>query len=214
MKKNVFIFDMDGVIIDSEPIWREAQIAVLSAQNITITAQDCIQYTMGKRIDDVALTWCQLYNLTVNPKQIETNILDAVVQLIAEKGAAKVGLYELLNFLVANKYTIALATSSSLRIIDAVFDKLQIASFFTHIGSADNEEFGKPHPAVYIKVYKKLGYTPQQCIILEDSVTGMIAGKAAAITTLVIPENPNDPRFSLADEKLNSMLEVITYLQA
>ncbi|MCG9792717.1 hexitol phosphatase HxpB [Flavobacterium algicola] len=213
MKKNTFIFDMDGVIIDSEPIWRNAQIKVLASQNVIITAEDCIKYTMGKRIDDVALTWCELFNLSLDPKIIEKEIINSVVVLIGEEGEAKEGLFELLDYLVASNFKIGLGTSSSIPIINAVFDKLNIRHYFKVVCSADNEDYGKPHPAVYLTVAKKLEVKPQDCIVLEDSVTGMIAGKSAGMTTIVIPENQNDPRFSLADAIFGTMIEVIDYLQ-
>ena len=207
-----FIFDMDGVIIDSEPFWRQAQIDILLKYNTTITVADCIQYTMGKRIDDVALTWCQLHSLKVYPQILEQEIITAVARLISEKGNAKTGLYELLDFLKDNNYQIALATSSSPQIIKAVFNRLSIAHYFDVVCSADDEVYGKPHPAVYLKVAKKLGVKPINCLVLEDSVTGLIAAKAASMKTIVIPEDKTDARFSLADTVLNSMVEVIRYL--
>jgi HAD superfamily hydrolase (TIGR01509 family) len=204
---------MDGVIIDSEPFWRDAQIKVLAGQNVTITAADCIKYTMGKRIDDVAITWCQLHQLSIDPKIMEQEIIDSVVALITKNGAAKEGLYDLLNYLTQNEFNIALATSSSIPIINAVFTKLNITHYFDMVCSADNEEYGKPHPAVYLNVAKKLTVNVNNCFVLEDSVTGMIAAKSASMKTLVIPENPKDTRFSLADEIFTSMHEVIEYIK-
>ncbi|WP_373943154.1 HAD-IA family hydrolase [Polaribacter sejongensis] len=168
---NTFIFDMDGVIIDSEPFWRQAQIKILSTYNVTVTVEDCIKNTMGKRIDDVALTWCQLHQLSINPKSLEKEIITAVVQLITEKGKAKKGLFELLDFLKKNNFNIALATSSSKPIIDAVFNKLNIAHYFKVVCSADDEEYGKPHPAIYLKAAKLLKVPTGNCLVLEDSVT-------------------------------------------
>ena len=213
MDLNTFIFDMDGVIIDSEPFWRQAQIDILSKYNTTITVTDCIEHTMGKRIDDVALTWCQLHSLKVSPKLLEQEIITAVANLISTKGNSKTGLYELLDFLKENNFQIALATSSSLPIITAVFNRLSIAHYFDVVCSADDEIYGKPHPAVYLKVAKKLSVKPTNCLVLEDSVTGLIAAKAAAMKTIVIPEDKTDPRFSLADLVLISMLEIIDYLK-
>ncbi|WP_111707712.1 hexitol phosphatase HxpB [Lutibacter citreus] len=213
MKKNTFIFDMDGVIIDSEPFWRQAQIEILSTYNITISEEDCIKYTMGKRIDDVALIWCQLHKLTINPKILETAIITAVVNLINTKGEAKKGLYELLTFLTKNNFNIALATSSSLPIINAVFNRLSIANYFKVVCSADNEAYGKPHPAIYLKVAEKLGVNAASCLVLEDSITGLIAAKAATMHTLVIPYDKTDLRFSLANNIFSSMLDVIDYLK-
>lgn len=212
MTKNTFIFDMDGVIIDSEPLWQEAQIKVLANHHSSITANDCIRHTMGRRIDDVAKIWCKLHQLAVNPKVIEQGIVNEVVQLIHEKGKAKVGLNELLKFLTANKYQIALATSSNKVVIDAVFTRLGIASYFQIVSSAEDEVYGKPHPAIYINTLKKMNIAPENCIVLEDSVTGLIAAKAASLFTLVTPEDKTDPRFSLADGIFSSMLEVVAYL--
>ncbi|RMA64344.1 hexitol phosphatase HxpB [Ulvibacter antarcticus] len=213
MSLNTFIFDMDGVIIDSEPFWRQAQIETLWKYNISITVEDCIKNTMGKRIDDVALTWCQLHQLNINPKLIENEIVTTVISLISEKGKAKKGLYELLNYLSKANYNLALATSSSLSIINAVFNKLSISQYFQVVCTADDEEFGKPHPAIYLKAAKKLGVSPTNCLVLEDSVTGLIAAKSAVMRTIVIPENKSDPRFSLADNIFSSMLDVISYLE-
>lgn len=213
MAINTFIFDMDGVIIDSEPFWRQAQITLLSKYNAHITTADCIKYTMGKRIDDVAITWCKLHALEVAPKLLEQEIITMVVSLISTHGVAKTGLYELLDFLKESNYKIALATSSSLPIINAVFNRLSIAHYFNAVCSADAEVYGKPHPAVYLKVAKKLNVKVSNCLVLEDSVTGLIAAKAAAMQTIVIPEDATDPRFSLADKTLSSMLEVVEYLK-
>lgn len=210
---NTFIFDMDGVIIDSEPFWREAQIEILHKYNVSVTVNDCIKHTMGRRIDDVALIWCNLFQLNVNPTILEKEIIDAVVSLINLKGESKQGLYELLSFLAKNNFNIALATSSSQPIIDAVFDKLNIADYFKVVCSADDEEYGKPHPAIYLKAAKKLDVKPVNCIVLEDSVTGMISAKSASMKTIVIPEDKTDARFSLADTILTSMIEVIDYLE-
>lgn len=204
---------MDGVIIDSEPFWRKAQIEILSKYHVVITESDCIKYTMGQRIDDVALVWCKLHKLTIDSKLLEKEILNAVVLLINTNGKAKKGLYELLNFLSLNNFKIGLATSSSQPIIDAVFKRLSISHYFNTVCSADNEEYGKPHPAIYIKAAKKLDVNTSNCIVLEDSLTGLIAAKAATMKTLVIPEDKRDPRFSLANGIFSSMLEIIDFLK-
>ncbi|MGJ8744799.1 hexitol phosphatase HxpB [Polaribacter sp.] len=213
MTLNTFIFDMDGVIIDSEPFWRQAQIEILSTYNITVSIEDCIKYTMGKRIDDVALTWCQLHQLPIDPKVLEQEIITAVVLLITQKGKAKKGLFELIDYLFKNNFKIALATSSSKLIINAVFNKLNIAQYFNVVCSADNEAYGKPHPAIYLKAAKLLQVNAGNCLVLEDSVTGLIAAKAASMHTIVIPEDKNDPRFTLANNMFSSMLDVVYYLK-
>ena len=168
---------------------------------------------MGRRIDDIAITWCNLFQLNIAPKLLENEIITAVAHLISTKGEAKKGLYELLDYLTVNNFKIALATSSSQPIINAVFERLSIAKYFNVVCSADNEKYGKPHPAIYINTMVKLGVNTIDCLVLEDSVTGLIAAKAASIHTLVIPEDKTDPRFTIADGIYSNMLEIIEFLK-
>lgn len=211
MKKNTVIFDMDGVIIDSEPFWRQAQIKELAKYQVIIDDEDCIKHTMGRRLDDIAQTWCQLYELTIAPAELRQDIMQSVVELILKQGCAKEGLYCLLEHFKKNSINIGLATSSSLPIINAVLERLSIRSFFASICSADDEKFGKPHPAVYLKAASQLQVQPEQCIVIEDSVTGMIAGLAAGMATFVVPENIDDPRFSIASHTFPSLAEIRMY---
>ncbi|WP_139957850.1 hexitol phosphatase HxpB [Flavicella sediminum] len=214
MKATTFIFDMDGVMIDSEPFWQIAQIKTLQTIGISVSIEDCEKYTMGKRIDHVAKTWCDLYDLTISPDVLAESILDQVVLNIIENGKAIEGLTELLSYLKKEKYKIGLATSSSWKIINAVLDKLAVRYFFNEICSADDELYGKPNPAVYLKVMEKLNSKPEECFILEDSVTGMIAAKASMATTLILTKDVQNPKFSIADLQCASLQHVIKHLES
>lgn len=213
MKPTTFIFDMDGVMIDSEPFWQQAQILILKNLNVEITASDCEKHTMGKRIDLVAETWCDLYGLEISPNNLANLILDQVVLNIMENGYAMDGLVDLLTYLKKENYHIGLATSSSWKIIEAVLYKLNVKSFFDVICSADDEEHGKPNPAVYITAMNKLKATPNETIILEDSVTGMIAAKASRATTIVLTQDVDHPQFYIANYKSETLKRVIEYLE-
>ena len=198
MEKNAFIFDMDGVLIDSEPFWRQAQVEVLAGYGAAVTFDDCIRLTMGRRLDDIANIWCRHCGLSVAPAELQQAIMQAVVALIRQHGEAKEGVHGLLQYLHRSGMKIALATSSSRPIIDAVLDSLAIRGYFSVLCSADDEAYGKPHPAVYLTAARRLGATAESCVVIEDSVTGMIAGLAAGMTTYAVPENPDDPRFAVA----------------
>jgi mannitol-1-/sugar-/sorbitol-6-/2-deoxyglucose-6-phosphatase len=211
-EKTTIIFDMDGVIIDSEPHWRNAQIDLLKQYGITITVADCIQHTMGKRIDAIATAWCDLHNLPTTAKELELQIQNRMVSLIEEQGQAMTGLYSLLEYLKQKQFQIGLATSSNYAIINAVMAKLDIRHFFDHICSADDEEYGKPNPAVYLTAAKKLGVTPQQCLVIEDSLTGLIAAKAATMMTFLVSHEHHHPKFTFADAHMNDLLDVIQTL--
>ena len=93
--------------------------------------------------------------------------------------------------------------------IDALVDHFDLRKYFHAVTSADAVEMGKPHPAVFLHCAKELGSHPRHCLVLEDSVNGMIAGKAARMKVVVVPDalHFNDPRFTLADGKLASLEE-------
>jgi mannitol-1-/sugar-/sorbitol-6-/2-deoxyglucose-6-phosphatase len=207
--KTAVIFDMDGVIIDSEPFWREAQISTLAEYGATATIEDCIQHTMGKRIDVLAQTWVDLHHLDVDGKTLEAQIVNKLTTLIEQDGKALPGVFELLSTLKAKGYRIGLATSSTNALITTVLGKLDIRDFFVKVCSADDEQYGKPHPAVYLKAAHSLGVSPQDCIVIEDSATGMIAAKAASMTTFLVSHEAHLPKFALANENFETLLEVI-----
>jgi len=212
MTKNTVIFDMDGVLIDSEPFWRQAQIAELAKYNVTVTADDCIKHTMGRKLEEIAHIWCQRFALSIEPRELQLNIMHSVIALIKEQGTAMPGLNNLLKFLKNNNFNIALATSSSLPVIEAVLARLSVTEYFQVICSGDKQQYGKPHPGVYLSAVQQLQVTRQQCVVIEDSVTGMISAKAAAITTYVMPEDMNDPKFSIADGIFSSLEKIEYYL--
>lgn len=213
MQKDAVIFDMDGVLIDSEPYWRQAQVEVLASYGMTATFDDCIRLTMGRRLDDIAKIWCQYFGLQVASEELQFAIMQAVVALIRQKGEAKQGVKALLDALQRSGVKIGLATSSSMPIIDAVLDSLNIRTYFSVVCSADNEEYGKPHPSVYLTAAQKLDVAANQCVVIEDSVTGMIAGLAAGMTTFAVPDNIADPRFAVANGIFSSLEDIEHHLK-
>ncbi|MGR5063186.1 hexitol phosphatase HxpB [Photobacterium sp. DNB22_13_2] len=213
MKKDAVIFDMDGVLIDSEPYWRQAQVEVLAGYGMTATFDDCIRLTMGRRLEDIAKIWCQHFNFQISLVELQLAIMSGVVALIRQQGEAKLGVNALLDTLQRAGVKIALATSSSMPIIDAVLDSLNIRQYFSVVCSADNEEYGKPHPSVYLTAAHQLGVSASQCVVIEDSVTGMIAGLAAGMTTFVVPDSIDDPRFAVANGSFISLVDLEHHLQ-
>lgn len=213
MKISSVIFDMDGVMIDSEPQWAEAQITVLADFGITITEQDCEKLTRGKRIDELSETWIRKFQLPVSNYALSEAILAHGCSAIEHNGEALEGLYELLDFLKSNNIKLAVATSSPMVVIKAVFDRLKLWDYFPIQCTAMDEDYGKPHPAVYLRAVKRLGIEKQECIVIEDSVTGLIAAKAASLTTFLVNTNYQNEKFSIADERMASLLDIIKKLK-
>lgn len=209
MSVQAVIFDMDGVIIDSEGFWQDAQIEVLAGLEIIITAEECERYTKGKRIDEIARTWCERYALTVQPRRLEEQIVTQVCESVRTRGMAMSGLYQALRCFHTSGYRMALATSSSQQIIAAVFDRLALWKWFEVICSADDEHSGKPHPAVYLTAMRKLGLEAAECRVIEDSLSGFIAANRAGIKTFVVAPDYQAAKFSAAAGRYATLNELI-----
>jgi HAD superfamily hydrolase (TIGR01509 family) len=205
------IFDMDGVLIDSEPLWRIAMIKGFNDIGIEFTDEDC-RKTTGMRFKEVVEHWFKHHNITHStPIQLNDNVINNLIGLIAQDGKAMNGAIEILEFFRAKKFPIGLATSSNHILIEAVLNKTQTALYFNEITSAEFLQHGKPHPEVFLKCAENLGIDPKNCLVIEDSVNGVLAGKAAGMTVIAVPdkEHWDDERFRAADHKLNNLSDVI-----
>ncbi|NIY46015.1 HAD family hydrolase [Cedecea colo] len=213
MNVQAVIFDMDGVIIDSEGFWQDSQIEVLAGFGIPITAQECERYTKGKRIDEIARIWGERYSLRIQPQRLEELIVAQVCGSVRSRGMAMSGLYQALRFFQAKGYRMALATSSSRQIIAAVFDRLALWKCFDVVCSADDEHSGKPHPAVYLTAVRKLGLEVGECLVIEDSLNGFIAAHRAGIKTFVVAPDYHEAKFSAAAGRYATLNELIYAMQ-
>jgi HAD superfamily hydrolase (TIGR01509 family) len=207
MKINTALFDMDGLLLDTEPLWGESMLRVAEKHRIPITAKK-FKETTGLRIYEVTAYWSIKYPWEgAHYNDVAEEILDDII--VASKQRAKVlaGVENALQLLKAHDFKIGLASSSPRRMIHELVEHFGIAHYFDRITSADEVELGKPHPAVFLKCAEHLGSNPLECVVLEDSVNGMIAGKAARMMVIAVPDvyHYDDPRFSLAELKLRSM---------
>lgn len=201
------IYDMDGVLIDSEPIWRQAVMDAFKIVGVLITEEMCYQ-TTGLRVDEVVAYW---YHKTpwegVSQSEVADSILKNVIGLVGEKGQAKEGVFESLEFVKKQNVKLALASSSPLVLIKTTIEKLGLQDYFEIVHSAEFESHGKPHPDVYITTAKKLNIEPRFCVAVEDSVNGIVSAKAAKMKCIAIPEHgqEGDRRFGIADVIVSSL---------
>lgn len=206
------VFDMDGVIIDSEALWQSAQITSLAEFGIAITNEQCEQLTTGRRSDEIASIWQEKFNLDIHPSLLEADILTRLVSLIERSGEAMEGLYDALNYFRREGYKIALATSSSHRVIQVVFDKLGLWKYFDAISSAADVERGKPDPAVYLATAEKLSLLPEQCLAIEDSGNGFLAAHRGGMHTFVVTPQCHHKKFCLAAGNYQTLTELVAAL--
>jgi beta-phosphoglucomutase-like phosphatase (HAD superfamily) len=204
------IFDMDGLIIDSEPLWREAEIEIFATAGIALDDERCRE-TLGLRIDQVVDHWYRKYPWSGPSRdEIADQVIHRMIALIYERGRPKDGLAHALSFFQGKQLKLALASSSLYKVILAVIEKLKLAEVFEVIYSAEEEVYGKPHPGVYLSTAHKLGCLPQQCVALEDSLNGVIAAKAALMRCIAIPEDfPSySHKFAIADVVVGSLVDI------
>lgn len=208
------IFDMDGVLIDSEPLWKIAMEEVFHSVGCKLTKKD-FQKTVGLRIDEVCEYWYQESGWdNFTPKEVEQKIVLRMVDLIKLNGEPLPGVLETIEYLKDRKIKIGLATSSYDILIKTVLGTLNIHAAFDFVHSAEHEVFGKPHPAVYLTVADRLKVSPMKCLVIEDSLNGIISAKAAKMKVVCIPEkthNP-EPKLLVADfmhDDMSQMLNAI-----
>ena len=209
------IFDMDGVLIDSEPLWKIAMEEVFHSLGSKLTKAD-FQKTVGLRIDEVIHFWNHHENWGVeNEQEVEESIILKMIELISENAQPLEGVIETLAFLKRKGIKIGLGTSSSSRLIHVVLTELNIAHYFDFTHSAETEHFGKPHPAVYLTVAEQLKVKPNKCLVIEDSFNGVIAGLAAKMKVVCIPEKTHfpNPRLAVADFQFVTMTEFLLEIQ-
>ncbi len=205
------LFDMDGVLIDSEPLWKIAMHEVFSSLGSKLNKQD-FQRTVGLRLDEVVDFWHQHEGWTgASPREIEHSIVNRMCELIRQNPQPLIGVEETLSALSARKKKIGLATSSYEILVQTVMKELKISSFFDVTHSAEHEPYGKPHPAVYLTVAQKLNTVPQRCLVIEDSLNGIISAKAARMKVVCIPEKTHfpEPKLVLADYQFETMQDFL-----
>ena len=204
---NTILFDMDGLLLDTEPLWGVSMLRVAHKHNIPIT-QERFKETTGLRIYEVTDHWAIHYPWTgKNAQEVADEILDDIIASSKQSATVLRGVEDALKLLQKHDYKIGLASSSPKHMIDALIDHFGLRGYFDCVTSADAVAMGKPHPAVFLHCAASLGAKPAECLVLEDSVNGMIAGKAARMKVIVVPDELHfdDPRFSLADRKLRSL---------
>ena len=210
-KLQAVIFDMDGVLIESESLWRKAMIQGFEEFGIPLSEADC-RKTMGLRIGEVIEIWVLYFGKPQSlVLQIETRIMSLLITLIENQGAFIPGIPELLRFCSEKKLKTGLATSSSNQLMHAILKKLNIETQFEVTLSAEHMAFGKPHPEVFIACAQQLGVQAQECLVIEDSFNGIIAAKAAQMKVVAVPDEAHihHKGFAAADYQAQNMHEVL-----
>jgi HAD superfamily hydrolase (TIGR01509 family) len=209
MPINTVIFDMDGLLIDSEPCWQEAGMETLLQFQVTLSP---VQYhhTTGLRTREWLDYWFSYFGISkATIPAAEAALHRNVIEKIKAKAEPLPGVQQIIDFFKARQFHIGLATSSPLSLVRVVVDKLAIGDCFEAVASAEHLPYGKPHPQVYMDCAEALAANPLHCLAFEDSFNGLIAAKAARMKCVAVPvrDQAHLPKWGAADCKLGSLLE-------
>jgi mannitol-1-/sugar-/sorbitol-6-/2-deoxyglucose-6-phosphatase len=182
------VFDMDGVLLDSEPIWRAVEREIFGRLGIEVTEEDLMR-TMGVRVADVVAGWYRRHPWEgPGPEQVADEIVGRVADTIRREGRLNDGAVEAIDSFRRLGLRLALASSSPMRLIRAVLEMGGLEDRFDVVLTAEEEADGKPDPAVYLRAAERLDVRPARCLAIEDSLAGIRAAKAAGMICIAVPE--------------------------
>ena len=211
MTPNALIFDMDGLLIDSEPLWWSVE-KQLAAEHGKVWTDEMAHACIGKGLPNAVNAIAS--NLAID---IET---DAGVRYLVDKFIErkselqlKAGARELIEKAQRGSVRLALASSSTKRLIAAVMDRFSdIAPAFAHLVSGEHVENSKPAPDIFLLAASRLGVAPDGCVVLEDSIAGVKAGVAAGMMTIAVPEFERASFDGLTPHILDDLHQAVTLL--
>ncbi|GAA4447974.1 hexitol phosphatase HxpB [Nibrella saemangeumensis] len=201
------IFDMDGLLVDSEPHWRDAEMEVFRTVGLELTEEMC-KRTTGLPIETVVEYWYQRQPWTNRSREeVAHEIHNKAFEYIGLKAGPMPGMVDLLQFFREKSIPMAIASASPMNLIELVIDRLNIREFFVVWHSATLEARNKPHPDVYLGTARKLGVDPACCLAFEDSGNGLKSAHAAGMITVAVPADYefDDAKFNLATLKVPSL---------
>ncbi len=180
------IFDLDGVLVDSEIWWDEVRAAYASQRGRRWTEDDRVA-VMGQNSRQWARTMRTRLDVPDAEADIERSVVEAIVERYRREGAPVIeGAVEVIRRL-EGRLPIAVASSAHREVIDVALDALDLGTAFDVVVSSDEVAHGKPAPDVYLEAARRLGIPPAACLVVEDSRNGVLAGIAAGMTVALVP---------------------------
>lgn len=208
------IFDLDGTLIDSMWMWKSIDIEYLARFGIEFPEdlQRCIE---GMSFSETAVYFKQRFNLPDSLEQIKSDWNRMAWDKYLYEVPLKEGVKEFLDYLKELKLPLGIATSNSRELAELIINKHNIYGYFSSIRTSCEVERGKPYPDIYLRVAKDLGVEPGKCLVFEDVIQGVIAGKSANMKVCAVydefSKDDEEQKKSLADYYIRSMKELLPY---
>ena len=190
---------MDGVIIDSEPLWEKSESIMLKQKGFAGNESYRKEYRkkiMGLNQKDSVKLLKETFGLDESPEEILCTRLKILLELYEKELRLSDGIPELLKVLRGEKnIETALASGSPMKVIEFVLKKFSLSDVFSIKVSGDCVEEGKPSPDIYLETARRLGVSPEECVAIEDSINGIVSAKEAGMRCIAVP----DPRITPED---------------
>lgn len=206
------IFDMDWLLIDSEPFWKESEKKVFAQVWIHLS-HEMMNQTVWLKVIEVVEFWFSRFpwdESVFSKSNIARDIVDSMVYFLETEWKWKHGYQNVLDLVAWSGYKIWLNSASDYRLIETVLQRLGVREYFNIIHSGQDEPYWKPHPGGYLSAAKKLELHPTECLVFEDSLNGILSAKAARMKCIAVPEHENisNPKFAIADMIVPSLSEI------
>ena len=203
------VFDMDGLLIDSEILWHQAEVEIFGRLGVPLADAEG-RSTKGMYVEEVVRFWYARYPWQgASVADVTDRLLARVGELVEEVGRLLPGAVRAID-LASERGPVALASSTPRPLIERCLGHFGLYERFATIHSADVEPFGKPHPGVFLTAARALGVDAPACLVFEDSAAGVIAAKAGRMSVVAVPviEDSDQAAFALADLVLGSLEEL------
>ena len=204
---------MDGVIIDSEPLWEKSESIMLRQKGFAGNESYRKEYRkkiMGLNQKDSVKLLKETFGLDESPEEILSTRLKILLELYEKELRLVDGIPEILQILSAEKHIkTALASGSPMKVIEFVLKKFSLSGTFRIKVSGDCVERGKPHPDIYLETARRLGVSPEECVAIEDSINGIVSAKEAGMRCIGVPDRRIAPEdYPQADIFRKSVSEI------
>jgi len=209
MSFDAIIFDMDGVLVDSEALGMEAMRRVMARQGVTYTEADNNEFLGSTTLEECRVLKAR-YRLGADESELTREYVEILVELSRERRRPMPGVPDVLVELRGAGYRMALASSAEPMVIDTNLRALGLGGFFAAVVSGTEVARGKPAPDIFLETAKRLGLAAPGCLVVEDSRNGLLAAKAAGMACAVVPcASTCHQDFREADHLLRALLDLL-----
>jgi mannitol-1-/sugar-/sorbitol-6-/2-deoxyglucose-6-phosphatase len=187
MSFKAILFDMDGLLVDSERVWQMAEHQMMTDRGYHFTDEQRAAI-VGLRVDEFMARVKEMFNLPETPQALADELNERMLALIPQEVRPMIGAAQLIAWVQQHDIPRAIVSNSSHSIINATVKAQGWDAVFSVRCSGDDETHGKPAPDVYLTGARRLGFAPSECVALEDSVNGSRAAVAAGMVCYAVPD--------------------------